>query len=423
MSRRQELGALVSAGLAAPLPALRAAALALVAELVSNVDDSGGDGGLSLGPCRRRRAAPALRPARREARLGREHAREQPGSRGGGSTGAHAGGRGHSSRGSSSRSSSSSSSSSGSGSGSGSAGGNARGSGRGVRQPRPQPPYTPLRLGSLKGPGAVTRVWCVALSAVDEHLWRAGAPPAGGEGVLDQVRRGPCSWSMLLSCTFCFRARRRPPGPLRGVAGRAGRVGARGRLSDEPAVRRPVRALGRVRARARLRVDGRRRRAGRRDGQVPDPAGACRKRRVLRGSLEYPHALGRSGHLRLPGGAFDVVLCLVEAPEPGAARPLLGRIPGRLGRRRQGPAASRRVPQRSPVRERCLALRGVVPRLHVVAPAVALASLRPPARKLPVQAGHVIITPPRRQRHGSSPNVSPACLCRLSLVVASLFTN
>jgi len=58
----------------------------------------------------------------------------------------------------------------------------------------------PWKPGKLLGPGDATgRHMCVALSGIDENLPSAGAEPEGGETLLRQLVRGPCSWSMLLS--------------------------------------------------------------------------------------------------------------------------------------------------------------------------------------------------------------------------------
>lgn len=72
------------------------------------------------------------------------------------------------------------------------------------RCPLVAPVYVPVRPGALLGPGDRTGGFmCIALSPVDENLWWAGARPDNVDGLLEQVRRGPCSWWMLLSCC-CF---------------------------------------------------------------------------------------------------------------------------------------------------------------------------------------------------------------------------
>ncbi|CAK0809435.1 unnamed protein product [Prorocentrum cordatum] len=63
--------------------------------------------------------------------------------------------------------------------------------------------YSPIKPGTLKGPGDVTgRNMYICLSPIDEHLFSAGAEPDCG--FWEQVANGPCSKWMLLSCSFCF---------------------------------------------------------------------------------------------------------------------------------------------------------------------------------------------------------------------------
>lgn len=58
-----------------------------------------------------------------------------------------------------------------------------------------------MKLGKFVGPGDRTgKYMCVAFSAIDENIPSAGAEPEDGESLWQQVRRGPCSRSMLLSC-------------------------------------------------------------------------------------------------------------------------------------------------------------------------------------------------------------------------------
>merc|ERR1719203_97754 len=53
----------------------------------------------------------------------------------------------------------------------------------------------------LVGPGTCTgKNLRLCFSVFEELSWQKGAEPAGGASLLGQIRRGPCSWSMLLSC-------------------------------------------------------------------------------------------------------------------------------------------------------------------------------------------------------------------------------
>mmetsp|Transcript_24751 Transcript_24751/g.51424 ORF Transcript_24751/g.51424 Transcript_24751/m.51424 type:complete len:257 (-) Transcript_24751:46-816(-) len=55
--------------------------------------------------------------------------------------------------------------------------------------------------GKLVGPADRTgKYMCVSFSGVDENSPSAGADPEDGLSLLEQVKRGPCSRSMLLSC-------------------------------------------------------------------------------------------------------------------------------------------------------------------------------------------------------------------------------
>uniref|UniRef100_A0A7S2HD77 Uncharacterized protein n=1 Tax=Zooxanthella nutricula TaxID=1333877 RepID=A0A7S2HD77_9DINO len=53
----------------------------------------------------------------------------------------------------------------------------------------------------LVGPGTVTgRHLRVRFGPLEEHLWSAGAEPSRGASLLKQLKRGPCCWSMFISC-------------------------------------------------------------------------------------------------------------------------------------------------------------------------------------------------------------------------------
>jgi len=60
-----------------------------------------------------------------------------------------------------------------------------------------------LPVGELMGPGGITgQSMKLRLDPLTEHIFWAGAAPAEGANLFQQVRRGPWSWIMLISCMY-----------------------------------------------------------------------------------------------------------------------------------------------------------------------------------------------------------------------------